>query len=378
MKIVVYAICKDEAQFVDRWMDSMSEADQVVVLDTGSTDGTAEKLRARGAAVTVETVVPWRFDAARNRSLDLVPEDADVCVCTDLDEVFRPGWRAALERAWAPGVGRASYRYTWSFNPDGSEGVVFWADKIHARRGWRWVHPVHEVLRWTGDGLGGPQVTAEGVQLDHHPDPHKSRTQYLPLLELSVREEPEDDRNVHYLGREYLFHRRWDDCIRTLERHLAMPTATWKDERAASMRYIAKAYYNKGETAQARDWFLRAITEAPWLREPYTDLALMLYEQGEWEGVLYFTACALAVTDRPRSYISEAAAWGHLPHDLRAIALYRTGDYAQALEEGKKALALAPGDARLRENVRLMEEKAGAERGEERVESGDRRYEIGV
>ena len=59
------------------------------------------------------------------------------------------------------------------------------------------------------------------------------------------------------------------------------------------------------------------------------------------------------------------------------IALYRTGDYAQALEEGKKALALAPGDARLRENVRLMEEKAGAERGEERVESGDRRYEIG-
>ena len=58
LKIVVYAICKDEEQFVDRWMDSMSEADQVVVLDTGSTDGTVEKLRARGAEVTVETVVP--------------------------------------------------------------------------------------------------------------------------------------------------------------------------------------------------------------------------------------------------------------------------------------------------------------------------------
>ena len=72
LKIVVYAICKDEEQFVDRWMDSMSEADQVVVLDTGSTDGTVEKLRARGAEVTVETVVPWRFDVARNRSLDLV------------------------------------------------------------------------------------------------------------------------------------------------------------------------------------------------------------------------------------------------------------------------------------------------------------------
>ena len=33
MKVIVYAICKNEAQFADRWMDSMSEADQVVVLD---------------------------------------------------------------------------------------------------------------------------------------------------------------------------------------------------------------------------------------------------------------------------------------------------------------------------------------------------------
>ena len=116
MRIAVYAICKNESQFVDRWMDSMSEADQVVVLDTGSTDDTVERLKKRGAQVTVELISPWRFDVARNRSLDLVSEDTDICVCTDLDEVFHPGWRAALERAWQPGAGQATYRYTWSFN----------------------------------------------------------------------------------------------------------------------------------------------------------------------------------------------------------------------------------------------------------------------
>ena len=35
-KVCVYAICKNEAKFVRRWMDSMREADWVVVLDTGS------------------------------------------------------------------------------------------------------------------------------------------------------------------------------------------------------------------------------------------------------------------------------------------------------------------------------------------------------
>ena len=360
-QVCVYAICKNEEQFVDRWMDSMSEADRVVVLDTGSTDATVEKLRARGAEVTVEVISPWRFDAARNRSMELVPETADICVCTDLDEVLRPGWRAALEEAWVPGAGQATYRYTWSFNPDSSEGVVFWYEKIHARRGYRWVHPVHEVLAWTGEGRPGPTVVADGVQLDHHPDPSKSRGQYLPLLELSVAEDPEDDRNVHYLGREYLFRGRWDDCIRTLKGHLAMPRATWRDERAASMRYIARAYREKGETAEARNWYLRAVAEASHLREPWTDLAMLLYELEEWEGVLYFTGQALAITHRPRTYICEAAPWGSLPYDLRSIAFYRTGRMQEALEAARAALELEPENERLRGNVALLEREAAGE-----------------
>ncbi len=357
-KVCVYAICKNEERFVDRWMDSMSEADRVVVLDTGSTDGTVERLRGRGAEVTVETISPWRFDTARNRSMELVPEDTDICVCTDLDEEFHPGWREALEAAWMPVAGQALYRYTWSFNPDGSEGVVFWYEKIHSRHGWRWTHPVHEILQWTGEGAPGPKVTARGVQLDHHPDPAKSRGQYLPLLELSVKEDPTDDRNLHYLGREYMFHRRWDDCIRTLLRHLALPTATWPPERCASMRYIARACAGKGAYQIARDWYLRAIAEAPYLREPYIDLANLLYERGEWDGVLYFTGCALAIQERPNIYISEAASWGSLPYDLRAIALHRTGRVAEALEAARAALALEPGNERLRGNVELLEREA--------------------
>lgn len=359
MKIVVYAIAKNESSFVDRWMDSMSEADQVVVLDTGSDDGTAERLRARGAQVTVERIAPWRFDRARNRSLELVPEDADVCVCTDLDEVFRHGWRTALEQAWTPGTSQARYRYTWSFQPDGSEGVVFWQEKIHARRGFRWVHPVHEVLEWVGEGERGPMVSVQGIQLNHHPDPQKSRGQYLPLLELSVAEDSEDDRNLHYLGREYLYYGRWDDCIRTLTRHLALPSAVWRDERAASMRYIARAHARKGERDEARDWYLRAAAEAPHLREPWTDLAMFLYENQEWDGVLYATACALKIRERPRTYICEAEAWGSLPHDLRCQAYYHTGRLPQALEEARLALAAAPSDPRLAGNAALLEKMAG-------------------
>lgn len=43
-KICVYAIAKNEMKFIDLWLDSMKEADYIVVLDTGSTDGTYEFL----------------------------------------------------------------------------------------------------------------------------------------------------------------------------------------------------------------------------------------------------------------------------------------------------------------------------------------------
>lgn len=69
----------------------MQEADAIVVLDTGSTDGTVSKLKARGVKVETKAIDPWRFDVARNESLKLVPDDCNILVCTDLDESFEPG-----------------------------------------------------------------------------------------------------------------------------------------------------------------------------------------------------------------------------------------------------------------------------------------------
>ncbi len=352
-RVCVYAISKNEEKFAENWMQSASEADLVIVLDTGSTDQTVPILKKLGAQVSQQIISPWRFDEARNRSLDLVPEDVDICVCVDLDERFEPGWRDKLEAVWQPDTRRARYRYTWSFNPDGSEGCVFWIDKIHARKGFHWEHPVHEVLV-PSDSAPYHTIDADGIQLNHYPDPQKSRGQYLPLLELAVKEKPDDDRNMHYLGREYMYRGEWDKCIDTLLRHLSMPQAVWKDERCASMRFLARAYLEKGDLEQARGWYHKSIAEAPYLREPYMDFAMMLYRQQDWYGVLYLTGCALRIAERPRTYICDAASWGSLPYDLASLGYYYTGDYKRALDMVNKALEYAPNDSRLLANRELI------------------------
>ncbi|MDR2657038.1 MAG: glycosyl transferase family 2 [Oscillospiraceae bacterium] len=353
-KVCVYAIAKNEINFVDQWYESMKEADWIVVLDTGSTDGTAERLRELGCHVAVKEISPWRFDVARNESLKLVPPEADICICTDFDEVLHKGWRDVVEKHWTPDAIQGRYRYTWSFNPDGTEGTVFLYDKIHVNRDFEWSYPVHEILRYRGSEKH-VFVSLPGMQLDHHPDPAKSRGSYLPLLEMAAAESPENDRNIHYLGREYMFYRRWQDCIDTLKKHLALPSATWKEERCASMRYIGRCYENLGQTSAAMEYYWKAIGEAPFLREPYIEMAKMLYRQEDWYGVLFLVDKILKIRTRTASYICEADAWGALPYDIASMAFFHVGNIPMALNMARGAHDRAPSDERISKNIELFD-----------------------
>ncbi|MBQ3223517.1 MAG: glycosyl transferase family 2, partial [Clostridia bacterium] len=200
---------------------------------------------------------------------------------------------------------------------------------------------------------------AEDVKLDHWPDGEKSRAQYLPLLELAVREDPTNDRNMHYLGREYMFRGEYEKAIDTLKRHLELPGALWKDERCASMRFIARCCAALGQGEESERWCMRAAAEAPHLREPWLDWARHAYVQEDWPAVLFCCTRALAIAERPRSYISEPESWGEMPHDLCCIANFRLGRIEAALQQARFAEQLAPQVERIRQNRIVLEEMAG-------------------
>lgn len=352
-KICVYAITKNEEKFVDRWMDAVSEADIVIVTDTGSDDNTVAKLKARGAIVYQEKISPWRFDIPRNITMNHIPDDVDICVSNDLDEVFVKGWRQKLEAAWQPCYTRARYLFTYSYNTDGTPDKQFVMEKIHRKKDFRWVHPVHEVLEYSGKDED-KTVWVPGLILNHYPDLSKSRGQYLPLLELSALENPNDDRTIFWLGREYMYHNEYDKCINTLKRHLQMPSAVWDEERSASMRFIANCYQAKREMLEARYWLYKAIAECPSVREPYLAMARLGYIESDWSLVYLMTTEGLKITEKSGSYLLELDAWGYSFYDLAAIACYRIDLFKLSLDYAQKACEMQPSDERLKQNVNLI------------------------
>ena len=101
-KICVYSICKNELKYIEQWYNSVKEADYVVVLDTGSNDGSFEKLKELGVSVEQKIINPWRFDVARNESIKLIPDDYDLKIFVDMDEYFDCGWSDVLRNISFP------------------------------------------------------------------------------------------------------------------------------------------------------------------------------------------------------------------------------------------------------------------------------------
>lgn len=344
-RIAVYAIALNEAQFAQRFFDGASEADLVVVADTGSTDDTARLLRTAGATVHPISISPWRFDDARNAALALVPAEVDICVSLDLDEVAAPGWRAALERAWIPGTTSAFYRYHWSHDESGAPLVSTYAKKAHARHGFRWRHPCHEVIY--PDRIEDLSVVIEDMVVDHWPDLGKSRGQYLDLLRLGAAEDPHDRRSAQLLGRELMIVGAWDDAIIELSRYLAIDGPFFADDRCNTMRFLSRCEAGRGRTNEALYWARRATAEAPSLREPWAELAFLHYERRDWPECYRAARRALAIGPASASQRIEASVWGSLPHDLAAIAAWNLGLTDEALQHVQQARMLAPPDERL-------------------------------
>lgn len=353
-RICVYAISKNESKFVKRFAESARDADLIVVADTGSTDNTIEECKANGIQVHSICITPWRFDHARNAAIALIPRDIDICISLDLDEVMEPGWRQEIEKVWTPETTRLSYFFDWGC------GIKFRYEKIHARHGYFWHHPCHEYPVYD-KRITEIYAHTDKLLVSHHPDPTKSRGQYMDLLELSVKEDPNCPRNAFYYARELSFNFRWHEAIEACQKYLALPGANWANERCYAYRVMGKCYEEIAKPFEAEGAYHRAASEAPNTREPWCELAMLMYRQSRWEECFAYSMRALKICHRELVYTCDPTVWGHWPHDLAAISAWNMGLKDTAIEQARLAVRASPNDQRLINNLNFMEKSVSDE-----------------
>lgn len=369
-KICVYAICKNEIQFVDKWLGSMIEADYIVILDTGSTDGTFEKLKNDPRVTRVEQKIydPWRFDNARNDALLLCPEDTDIFVSTDLDEIFDSGWSEPLREQWIRGIHvRALYKYAWSHNTKGEPERVFYYDKIHGPN-WYWKAPVHEYL--TSDEYDEEYTKNhsldlfDSIFLHHYPDQSKSRGSYLPLLELRAEEDPNDYNGLYYYAHELYYRGYYEKSISVLDdilnddRFEGIRTPL---EVAACYLFMGDSFLGLNSQEAAISAYNSAIAAESTYREPYLQLAKVYLDKGYNNIAIGIVKDAIEKSYRHYTWLERDLSWKEEPYDILALAYSSIGDYKSAYTNAVKALMENTSDERLLYNAKAIGDKLNEE-----------------
>lgn len=335
MKIVVYAIAKNEDENVAGFVSSAEEADLIIVGVDKNDVKTKEELIFHSCSVIDLPDEPFRFDHARNFVLKSIPQDVDVCISLDLDERLEKGWRKKIENVWKKETTRLHYWLQWS------DKSKFYYDRIHARLGYEWRHANHEAIY----SIVANEVHAQSdLTVYHLRDEKKDRSKNIKLLELAVKEEPKSARMLWYLAREYYYEGRYDESVISFREYLKI--ADWPQERAWARIFLA---HMTGEDA----YFHAAIRECEDYRDPYFEYAKHLHENGKNKQALDHIQKAVRIFNGRESFIESNGAYTeeiHLFHYKLLKLLGRQGELEQAL---LKAARINPQNEEVR---RLLDE----------------------
>ena len=353
MKICVYAICKNESQWIDRWLNNMSEADYIVVLDTGSTDGSYEMLQKDPRVTRVEQkiITPWRFDVARNESMKLVPDDTDIYVCTDFDEIFEEGWGKVLREYWEPDDTRCHYTYAWSHNDLGEPQDVFIYDKIHTKD-YHWRFPVHEVLE-PNDLEKEEHILKAGehIYLHHLQDVSKERGSYYDLLKISVEENPDNAHCRMLLAREYLLRNDYDNALTEYLKCLEYKSIYEEYNILVLLETYSRLgdiyYWNKKDMAQSIYYYNQFLKKDKTHREPYFCMADIYNAEGMYEMAITMVEAGLKYSQRHYDWVERKDFWIAKADELLLTSYYKLKDYKNAAFYGKNAYEHNPNNSEI-------------------------------
>lgn len=270
--IAAVLIVKNEEQLLDRCLRSLEGVDQIVVLDTGSTDKTIEIAKAHTDDVfTTETIVPFHFAEARNRALKHVRQDWVITI--DADEVLNPQSLGHIRKALWRQPAAAGFNLTFVlYDEEGKNPGRLPKLKVFRLGLWEWRYRVHEVLFPLGTDVFAKNLPQ--AVIEHRPAAGKDvrRGQNLELLKLAIDENPEYIRNVRQLGMELYSRQKWAEALPNLETYLKSNLVERLD-RSETLVHVALCHAMLGQYEEAVNWFDQAEKIAPDRRE-------VLYHRG--------------------------------------------------------------------------------------------------
>lgn len=346
-------IVKDEEQILERVLScARNFCDEMVVVDTGSTDRTVEIAKAMGAKVFH---FDWINDFAAARNYSFSQCTGDWVIWLDADDVVpeeaQAKIRALKQEAIDPEVDTITCSYQIAFAPDGTCLSSVPRERIirRASKG-QWESPIHESFIQPENSY---YINRLDICIEHRKPAvyvERSSDRNLNMLAGMIEDGDRTPRILYYYGRELRAHERLEESMEAFKRHLEVNTSGDFYQYQA-LQAIQQMLVELGRDEESLEYGMKAIRVDASRAEAYVDMGVAYYRLGAHTKALPMLVAA-TVCKKPTAGLVAEADYSWRPWHYLSLCYEGLGELDKAIEAAAKAYPHIPDKAVIRDNIR--------------------------
>lgn len=289
-------IVKDEEEYLPSLFESVVDhVDEVVVVDTGSTDNTKQVCEEYCGDKLVWDEIEWpgNFAEARQHSFDIA--NGDWKMWADADDVLKgnvEGLRDLCDEMDQKGVDAAMMQYHYEYDPETeTTSTLQWRERIVKEGKYEWQGYCHESLIPKDKDCNGIRVF--DIEYYHMTDEERvdaSLMRNVEILERALKDEKEegqlDPRTVYNLGNAYFSVDAFERAAHCYMEYI--PMSGWEAEKYLARLRCGLALANLNKFEEAKGFFFQAIEKEPLYPDAYIALGKLYYERQDHKKALHW------------------------------------------------------------------------------------------
>lgn len=248
-------IVRNESKCIEACLNSIKDADEIVIVDTGSKDNTVELCRKY--TENVFTDYKWRDNFAEARNHSLSKCTADYILIIDADEVLLnpiADIQKKINEYWFRQYFGLTFIVKTALETLESPRLFKRIPEIY------YINAIHNLPSWKGDTFelktrmySSAFTINSGFSESHDKDPDRS----FRILKNELKKEPFNTRNMYYLAKEYMNRKNIKMATRWFEKYRKIKYFNcihWDNELAHALYCLALCYCDEVTWGKIR-WF---------------------------------------------------------------------------------------------------------------------------
>ncbi len=334
-------IVKNEEAVLARCLSSVKKAvDEIIIVDTGSTD-TTKAIARRFTNKVFDFKWIDDFSAARNEAFSKATKDFQMWL--DADDVFPEEELKKLielKKVIDTDIDMVTMKYYTHFDAQGNPLNISTRGRLFNRRnGYKWEDPIHEFI-----ALSGRMIHTDIIihHLRNYKEEQSGRNiNVYTTLENSGKEMT--PRQLYYFARELRDHGQNAKAIYYFERFLDTKKG-WAEDNIATCHALALLYNLLGDKEKVLPILTKAFLYGTPRAEILCEIGYHYKRSGDRKAAYeWFKLGASLGAPETLGFVLRDY-WGYIPNIECCVCAYELGDYKAAIDYNERAAEYKPDD----------------------------------